>query len=122
RDDLARESALFEAAADDEPNLFDVEGLGEVVVGAAPHRFHGHPHVPHRGGEHDDDRGIDGHEAWQHVDAALTRHPVVQHHEVDFVAAQHVQRLLAGRGVQYFAGVLEHHANGIAHTGFVVDD
>jgi hypothetical protein len=47
---------------------------------------------------------------------------VVQHHEVDFVAAQHVQRLLAGRGVQDLAGVFEHHANGIAHTGFVVDD
>ena len=67
----------FDRAGDGQPQLFDVEGLGDVVVSAALDGLHRARHVAERGDQDDGRGGRLGRERRQHVEAAGPLHPHV---------------------------------------------
>ena len=119
---LALEGALVEGPANQQLDVLDVEGLGDVVVGAALDGLDGGADLVDGGGEHDHDRRVERLDAAQHVDAGLARHPLVEHHHVDLVPAQDLERLLAVLRLEHGALILEKDAEGRAHALLVVDD
>ncbi len=119
---LALERALVERALSQHQDVVDVEGLGQIVVGAALERFDGGSELADRGGDDHDRRRVGRLDARQHVDAELAGHPLIEHHEVDLVGLQELERLGAVGRLEDVARLFEDRPHGGAYAFLVVDD
>ena len=113
----------LDRALDEQADDFEVEGLGQVVVGAALHRLDRVRHGRLRG--HDDDRRATsiGACARHHIEAARLGHPDVDEGDVDIAAGEGGERLLStGRLHDLVALRAERLAEHPADRALVVDD
>jgi hypothetical protein len=120
--DLAAQAALAQRLAGDQQELLDLEGLGDVVVGAqldgADRGLDGaerrdHHHVRRLGERHD---------VADEVEAVEVGHPQVGDDQVDRLGAHHLEAdLAARRRPDHVAGVGELLGEEVAHRVVVLD-
>ena len=120
---LAREQLLLERLLDDDADLVDLEGLGDVVVGAFLHRADRRLGA-REGGDHDDDRlGRDLVRRAQQIEPRAARHLDVRDHDVELVFLE-----MGARGVEIpgrddvVALAAEEDLEEFLHAALVVDD
>jgi hypothetical protein len=119
---LLHERAAFERLVDDDLDLVELEGLGEIVVGADLHRFDGGVGRG-VGGHHDDGRvGVQLDRAFEHDHAVGAGHSKVGDDEVVlfFDEPLHAGRAVGG-GVDGVAFFEEEDLEQLSHAQFVVD-
>ncbi len=113
----------FHPAADDAPDLVDVDGLGDVVEGA---ELHGRDRGLDGGvGGHHDDSGLGAQtlDAFERLDAVHARHAQVHDDEIVEAGAEPLHgRRAVGGGVDLVAVALEDRSQEFQHAGLVVDD
>ena len=121
--ELAVAARARERALDEEPQLLEVEGLLQVVGGAAAHGFDGVGDRAVRRHQHHRRLRVEAAQALQHVEAALVRQPEVEEHEIrrrrleggDAGGAAHLDAHLV-------AGGRKGARNLAPEQGFVLDD
>ncbi len=122
--DRARQLVHLRGAGDERAHLVEVEGLGEVVEGAALHRLDRVRHGVLRR-DHDDDEPGDlrSRDPLQHVETAQVRHPDVENGDVDVAAGQGGEGVGAGRdGLDVVPGLRQGGAEHQPDRFFVVGD
>ena len=114
--------APLERALDRPAEVGELDGLDEVVHGAALHAQGGARRVVH-GSQHEDrEVAIDFEGLGHEVDARSPRHADVAQHQGDPVAAQLVQGFLSGRGSVHLELLLgQEFLEGVADRLLVVD-
>ncbi len=117
------EPVHFGGTRDECPHLVEIEGLREVVEGAAFHRFDGVRHRVLRGDHDHDDRRFGLADACQHVEAAHVGHPDVEDRDIVGAADQPGERFAArARDVDLVPGLRERRRENEPDRFFVVGD
>ncbi len=114
---------MFESADDGGDEVLALEGLEQVVVGAAAHGVDGHADVVD-GGDHDHGKvGLLAADAVEEEDAVAVLHDDVGEDQVEGVVHRGVRRLAAAEGeLDVISLALEGGTDHGAHVGFVVHD
>ena len=103
-------------------DAFEVEVLGDVVVGPVPHGLDGGLELlAHRDDDHFDVRVVFLRDL-QDLEAADARQPYVEQHQVDLFLFHHLQGGLARGGPQHAVLALQESGQRVAHTLVVIDD
>ena len=119
---LAHERGVLGRLVEDDAQLVDVERLGDVVESTELHgadrRLHG------LGSRQHDDRHarIAAPHLLEQLEAVHARHDDVEEDDVERPGRERLQRVGARRDRDRVVGVLQDHAQRLAHPGLVVDD
>ena len=119
---LGRQTAAFECARHRQAQLFDVERLRDVVVGAVANGFHGASNITESGDQNDRrSRGF-LREGAQHVQAAHALHAHVRQHEIVAPLAGALDgRATVVDGFHLEAFASQNFAEKVAGDGIVLD-
>jgi hypothetical protein len=119
---LDQKRAPFEGAVDGDGERVDLDRLGEVVLGAGPHRSHCSADVAERGGHDHGKLRVLLAEFGKELHAVQSRHAQIGDHDVGRALRGQRQGLLTVAGaVHLVAGLLEELLEPAARAGLVVD-
>jgi hypothetical protein len=119
---LLGEATAVHGAGDGGAHGFEVEGFGEVVAGAVFKGLAG-GFDGFVSGQHDDlDGGVALLQLFEEFDAGHAAHADIEDGDIDGVAVDQGEGLIAAVGQKHLIVFLEDHMEGLAWAQFVVDD